>query len=67
MPIRDVDMYAHGAINLLGSGKDEAGNWDHALPQIGTRVGANRGASGIDGVLSTAIGFAAGSKQRVKS
>ncbi|CAM6124850.1 unnamed protein product [Calypogeia fissa] len=65
MPIRDVDMYAHGAIKVLGSCKYEEDNWDQALPHIGTRVGANRGASGIDGVVSTAIGFAAGSRQRV--
>lgn len=66
MPIRDVDMYAHGAIKVLGSCKYEEDNWDQALPHFGTRVGANRGASGIDGVVSTAIGFAAGSRQRVR-
>ncbi|KAL2645330.1 hypothetical protein R1flu_012917 [Riccia fluitans] len=64
MPIRDSDMYAHGALNLLGASKNED-SWDQNLPHLGARVGANRGASGIDGVLSTAIGFAAGSRQRV--
>ncbi|KAG6548096.1 hypothetical protein Mapa_010376 [Marchantia paleacea] len=63
MPIRDSDMYAHGALNLVGDKHEDI--WEHTLPHLGARVGANRGASGIDGVLSTAIGFAAGSRKRV--
>ncbi len=48
MPIRDADMYAQvrgGSGDVLSSA---------------VRTGANRGASGIDGVLSTAAGFAEG-------
>ena len=47
MPIRDFDMYADARKNQGPSG---------------TLVSANRGASGIDGVLSTACGFAVGSR-----
>lgn len=58
MPIRDVEMYSTGLA-------------DCKLPEeflgLTTRVASNRGASGIDGVLSTAIGFAAGSTRRVHS
>ena len=42
MPIRDLDMYA----SVIGAGRQEV------VP-----LGCNRGASGIDGVLSSAIGF----------
>eukprot|EP00210_Caulerpa_lentillifera_P007031 g6725.t1 len=49
MPIRDAEMY---------SGVSQEGR-DHEI----SFTGANRGASGIDGVMSTAIGFASGSKQ----
>jgi isochorismate synthase / 2-succinyl-5-enolpyruvyl-6-hydroxy-3-cyclohexene-1-carboxylate synthase / 2-succinyl-6-hydroxy-2,4-cyclohexadiene-1-carboxylate synthase / o-succinylbenzoate synthase len=44
MPIRDLDMYAR----LAGSNG------------LSSPVASNRGASGIDGVLSSAAGFAAG-------
>lgn len=49
MPIRDVDAYG----SLLG------------VPAWPPRVASNRGASGIDGVVSTAIGVARGSKRRL--
>lgn len=57
MPVRDMDMYAA---------------WQHLQSQQGVvsagggyPVSSNRGASGIDGVLSTAAGFAAGLKRPV--
>lgn len=53
MPIRDMDMYASPRgypPSLQGS----------VSTPLGTRVAANRGASGIDGVLSTAAGYAVG-------
>ncbi|KAF7132517.1 hypothetical protein RHSIM_Rhsim09G0118400 [Rhododendron simsii] len=62
MPIRDADMYGC--------------NWEQCtdnipvmlsleLPCYWIQVAGNRGASGIDGLLSTAIGFAVGCNKRV--
>uniref|UniRef100_A0A1D2A6W6 isochorismate synthase n=2 Tax=Auxenochlorella protothecoides TaxID=3075 RepID=A0A1D2A6W6_AUXPR len=52
MPIRDMDMFADG-LALSGCTQGQ-------VPSLGCPVGANRGASGIDGVLSSAAGFASG-------
>lgn len=64
MPIRDADMYGsnwtyctHSNGILLSSG----------LPCYGIQVSGNRGASGIDGLFSTAVGFAVGCNKRVSS
>jgi isochorismate synthase/2-succinyl-5-enolpyruvyl-6-hydroxy-3-cyclohexene-1-carboxylate synthase/2-succinyl-6-hydroxy-2,4-cyclohexadiene-1-carboxylate synthase/O-succinylbenzoate synthase len=51
MPVRDMDMYADVAPGYAG----DAGGLG-----VGAAVACNRGASGIDGVVSTASGFAAG-------
>ena len=59
MPIRDADMYARGIVNCTGKAP-----WLE-LPLCGINVAGNRGASGIDGLLSTAAGFAVGCKKRV--
>ena len=48
MPIRDLDMFARGRARRGGS------------TGAGAPIASNRGASGIDGVLSSAAGFAAG-------
>ncbi|PIN25904.1 Isochorismate synthase [Handroanthus impetiginosus] len=62
MPVRDADMYGsnwvqctHNASLMLSSG----------LPCHHVQVTGNRGASGIDGLISTAIGFAVGCNKRV--
>lgn len=74
MPIRDMDMYAtwqrqqsHSNAstsynNSTSSARVSQGVLDDG---VGVPVGSNRGASGIDGVLSTAAGFAAGLKRSV--
>lgn len=49
MPIRDMDMF--GAPLVID---------DCSSQYIGSPIAANRGASGIDGILSTASGFADG-------
>ncbi|KAK4479848.1 hypothetical protein RD792_015391 [Penstemon davidsonii] len=62
MPIRDADMCGsnwvqctHSTSLMLSSG----------LPCHWVQVSGNRGASGIDGLISTAIGFAVGCNKRV--
>lgn len=52
MPIRDMDAYADFP-RASQSGGTRA-------PGLGVPVASNRGASGIDGVISTAAGFAEG-------
>ncbi|VFQ78024.1 unnamed protein product [Cuscuta campestris] len=63
MPIRDADMYGWNAPEkyhkLAMKLSSESCNY--------IQVGSNRGASGIDGLLSTAIGFAVGCNKRVLS
>ena len=49
-PIRDLDLAMHP--------RDPAGDIDHAEPDEHIKVLANRGVSGIDGSVSTAVGAA---------
>ncbi|KAL9680073.1 hypothetical protein QQ045_017948 [Rhodiola kirilowii] len=61
MAIRDADMYGHSGVNSSGT----ITMLDLGIPCQGIIIGGNRGASGIDGLLSTAIGFAVGCQRRV--
>ncbi|KAK1268062.1 hypothetical protein QJS04_geneDACA006670 [Acorus gramineus] len=63
MVIRDADMYGRGNTKDTINMSRVMSNWK--VPCQFLRVAGNRGASGIDGLLSTAVGFATGCKKRV--
>nr|XP_011462964.1 PREDICTED: protein PHYLLO, chloroplastic isoform X1 [Fragaria vesca subsp. vesca] len=63
MAIRDADMYGRGWSECTSS--TAVTNLKSNLPCQMVRVAGNRGASGIDGLLSTAVGFAVGCNKRV--
>ncbi|XP_059655618.1 protein PHYLLO, chloroplastic isoform X4 [Cornus florida] len=62
MAIRDADMYG---CNWSKSTPSSATMLSSQLPCKGMLVAGNRGASGIDGLLSTAVGFSVGCNKRV--
>mmetsp|Transcript_9649 Transcript_9649/g.35353 ORF Transcript_9649/g.35353 Transcript_9649/m.35353 type:complete len:2049 (+) Transcript_9649:190-6336(+) len=73
MPIRDFDMYAGNlsSSSLNPEGMDQLteteGRTDSMVPEsaLGPAVGVSRGASGIDGIISAASGYAVGSNSPV--
>ncbi|KAL7171373.1 hypothetical protein ACSBR2_036094 [Camellia fascicularis] len=62
MAIRDADMYG---CSWAGCTNNIAVTVSSGLPCHWIQVAGNRGASGIDGLLSTAVGFAVGSNKQV--
>ncbi|XP_078167049.1 protein PHYLLO, chloroplastic-like isoform X2 [Carex rostrata] len=63
MVLRDLDMYAKGSVTSTTDSIYTTNYLQQGLH--GIPVAGNRGASGIDGLLSTAIGFSIGSEKRV--
>ncbi|KAH9772162.1 protein PHYLLO [Citrus sinensis] len=63
MAIRDLDMYGRNWTTCTHTVADIMLNSE--FPHQWIRVAGNRGASGIDGLLSTAIGFAVGCNKHV--
>ncbi|KAK9105308.1 hypothetical protein Scep_022152 [Stephania cephalantha] len=63
MVIRDADMYGCGWVRPTM--KCHITMPSYNLEFLGTHATGNRGASGIDGLLSTAVGFAVGSNKKV--
>lgn len=64
MPIRDADMYGSSWVQCTHSASLMSSS---GLPCHPVHVSGNRGASGIDGLISTAIGFAVGCNKRVSN
>ncbi|KAL3654341.1 hypothetical protein CASFOL_004022 [Castilleja foliolosa] len=62
MPIRDGDMFGS---NLVQCTHSDSLMLNSGLQCHPVHVSGNRGASGIDGLISTAIGFAVGCNKRV--
>ncbi|KAK9114479.1 hypothetical protein Syun_021276 [Stephania yunnanensis] len=63
MVIRDADMYGCGWVRPTM--KCHITMPSYNLECLGIHATGNRGASGIDGLLSTAVGFAVGSNKKV--
>lgn len=62
MPIRDMDSFGGAQWKWTKASGDSMNHIDQGL---GAPIAANRGASGIDGVISTAAGYAFGLRKAV--